>query len=212
MKTTVSSSTAIPKPGTQQQQARIGTEVLLSIEWNRVNDEITLGPHTATVTLAAAAACENPRLWLRLTGAALVHIPVQPTPLAEASATLAAAASFFMPIAGRYQVEAQWYGCNTAASDSFATKTLDEPMFVTASKHDGVEPKMVKSTTAFDVFPTGFWVSSSSTAHFSQKQQDEIKSDYIWLDVNKRERPPSSLQTLYAFSKPNQAIWGNRPW
>jgi hypothetical protein len=151
----------------------IGDEVQLSFKMNKINEndkEVSLGPHVAKVTILKPN-CSHPRIYMRLKGEALVSIPLQE------SETKTWSASFYMPVAGKYELDARWYGCD---NNSDAYTSLPESLVFQASGTNNGESQMVKSKTPLAVFPTGFW---RSKQHFKE-QVESIKSDYLWVSNN----------------------------
>lgn len=151
--------------------------------------DASLGPHQ--VQLVIDESCKShPRrvISMKLTGDALVAIPLQP-----AADELLYTATFIFPVAGKYELHAVWNGCEGTADTPFTNLLTESLLFgATAGSNDtSSELTMVKSKTPLPIFPPGFWLSKEHSLFADKKET--IKSDYIWMTQEKMAGPISTI-------------------
>jgi hypothetical protein len=124
------------------------------------DDAVALGPHSAQLVVNPKT-CKNPRFWIRLVGATLVHIN-----LVEDASKATWRGSFSIPVQGSYRVDARWYGCN--AHENILTP-FPEPVTLQAVGTDF-------AVSDISVFANG----SSWTLTQGIEAGDVKLPDYIW--------------------------------
>ena len=193
----------------------IGEDVRLSFNLAKAADKkeaYTLGPHELKATVLKPD-CKYPRIALRLKGEALVFIPL------EQSGSIWSA-DFYVSEAGKYELDARWYGCDNFDRNASTTYTsLSLPLsfsFVGSSSES--PPQLVESQTPQKIFPIGFWQCSAALP-------GSIKSDCVWIAVGSpvhtyyeassalgqaslvKEGNPVSLSGLQALSNYEVVCW-----
>jgi hypothetical protein len=128
---------------------------------------------------------------MKLTGAALVSIPLQPSTSDDVWT-----GSFVFPVEGEYELQVLWNGCQGTADSPF-TSLIDEPLLLGSlasipSSSPGLLA-MPKSKTPLPLFPPGFWLSKKHPVF--APHQETIKSDYLWMTQEKVAS--KSVSTLY---------------
>ena len=168
-------------------KGRIGDDVrvLFVLKKTSEKDAYTLGPHVSKVTILKSD-CRHPRILLRLKGEALVFIPLE-----QSGATWSA--DFYLPVAGQYKVDARWYGCDNFNQNApTAYTSLSVPLsFSVVDSSSESPPLLVESRTPLKIFPIGFWQSKQTLI---TSTRDSIKSDYVWISMDKRN---ASISTFY---------------
>jgi hypothetical protein len=142
-----------------------GAEVVIKFDKNE-SGEVSLGPHR--LSLVVEKSCNNPSVWMRLEGDSLVVVN-----LLEDSSSPTWSGSFSLPIEGRYQVVAYWYGCNGNGAD---VSTLKLHSF-SAKGASAADTAALEESPS--LFPHSAWISSSKF-----QRTESVSQPYIWLDPN----------------------------
>ena len=160
--------------------------VILSLEMDRKNDfSVTLGPHKARVAIGKKG-CPKPRLWMRLVGAALISIPMDP----ENDDRNRWSAAFAFPIEGEYLLDVRWYGCGD--EETSFTK-LAEPISFTVKGGNSQDQILTTRSSNPEIFPAGFWALKRKF-----KNAVSIHSPYVWFSESKKGTLPSATPHLLA--------------
>jgi hypothetical protein len=151
-----SSSNAFKIPGTVF-EIETGVKVIVKFEELEAGTKkVSLGPHKAT--LIVKKACQNPGLWMRFEGDALVPI------LLREGGTIWDG-SFTLPVEGNFSLVAYWHGCD--GSGELQRRTI----LTTVVAQDIA---MIDSRTQ-SLFPSAAWISSKT---FTQAE-DIISQPYV---------------------------------
>lgn len=126
------------------------------------NDFVSIGPHTVAVSFLSA--CENPRVWIRFIGDALVSLPLKPKDQLEWSAT------FSFPVEGTYRLDSRWRGCH--ASRTWSSFLSPKDILVTGSSR-----RTHLSRKSEPIFREGLWLSSKKFMI-----EGSSPCPYIWHD------------------------------
>lgn len=176
--------------------------VILTLEMNRGERHVTMGPHKARVAITKTA-CPKPRLWMRVEGEALLSIPLDP----ENDDTSRWSASFSFPVEGMYQLQARWYGCEEGTTEYTG---LPEPISFQVKNGDSegqLQTSRSYSSAMPELFPPGFW---ASTKKFINRES--INSPFVWFSEDKKGALPSAtpkLQSETTLGKSTVAEEGN---
>jgi uncharacterized membrane protein len=138
-----------------------GATFLVDFTKGDQGDSVNLGPHKAA--LFVEKYCMDPAFWVRLQGDALVGVKLQ-----EESNKQVWSGIFSIPMAGKYKLEAHWYGCG----GKDPRKTLD--LHSIDAKKSSIVAENLTS-----LYPNSAWVSSKKLP-----QSDDVMQPYIWLDPN----------------------------
>ncbi len=172
------------------------------IEYQRGDDGlVTLGPHSIVVDTDCVCARTNPP-WARITGDALLHIPLTVTVNHRFYK-----GDFTVPIAGKYEVEIHWInycacdtrggtsessgGNSTSKSEKERESVLQEPFVAVGSSKSismnaGQGRAQVKKDTDGMFVESGAWIEHSRLLKsFPENKIEGESGNYMWADTSK---------------------------
>mmetsp|Transcript_3310 Transcript_3310/g.6872 ORF Transcript_3310/g.6872 Transcript_3310/m.6872 type:complete len:508 (-) Transcript_3310:83-1606(-) len=135
-----------------------------------IEGNYTLGPHHAVVSTR----CNVPPLWIRIIGDVLMDVPL----VEDVDVTLSKDVSFkwvgtfTVPIAGEFQVESHWHGCD-AGEDNKDRYVETYQYFKASGKSNSTQNQEAA------LFVNGVWAKGK---HVNIKNVDATNQSYIWAD------------------------------
>jgi hypothetical protein len=137
---------------------------------------LSLGPHRATLLFERP--CDNPKLWLRAEGDALVTVNLS----ASSNSDNSMSGTFAFPIAGKYELVGYWYGCGS--------ETRQVKIRVKSVTATGTAAPISNRTTS--MYSPSAWISSKK---FSQIDSQTTTQPYIWHDPQVSPASATLLKT-----------------